>query len=184
VEILPGEGVGPFRFGLTEDELIRQLGSPDKRYRTDSGVERLQYFGPQVEFAIEPENGHRFGWAEVHHPDATLFGGRIVGERAADVVPRVTAALGEEPEREDLGSLETYFYPRSWVELHVRSGGWSRSTSRSCTTRPTSRSGPAPNYRLQRTRPAMAFLGVHRSAARARLPSEVVRPPEAFRCDG
>jgi hypothetical protein len=47
VEIRPGEGVGPFRFGLTEDELIRQLGSPDKRYRTDSGVERLQYFGPR-----------------------------------------------------------------------------------------------------------------------------------------
>jgi hypothetical protein len=45
-----------------------------------------------------------------------------VGERAADVVPRVTAALGEEPEREDLGSLETYFYPRRWVEVYVRFG--------------------------------------------------------------
>jgi len=122
VEIRPGEGIGPFRFGLTEPDLVRALGPPDKRYRTDSGVERLQYFGQRVEFAIEPENGDRFGWVEVRDPAATLFGRTVVGETAAEVVPRVSEALGEEPEREDLGSLETYFFPRGWVELQVRFG--------------------------------------------------------------
>ncbi|WP_020474760.1 hypothetical protein [Zavarzinella formosa] len=122
MEIHPGEGVGRFRFGLTEPDLVRELGTPDKRYQTDAGVERLQYFELRVEFAIEPENGHRFGWAEVRHPDATLFGERVLGEPVTAVIRRVTAGLGEAPEHETLGSLETYFYPRNWVELSVRFG--------------------------------------------------------------
>ncbi len=122
MEIRPGEGVGRCRFGLTEPELVPELGAPDRRYLTDAGVERLQYFGLRVEFAIEPENGRRFGWAEVRHPDATLFGERVLGEPAAAVVRRLTEALGEEPKHERLGSLETYFYARHWVELQVRFG--------------------------------------------------------------
>src|SRR5689334_891753 len=107
MEICPGRGVGSLLFGLTEPELVRALGPPDKRYHTDSGALRLQYFGRRLEFSIEPDNGHRFGWVEVHSPGATLFGRPAVGEPAAEVVAQVTAALGEEPEREDFGSLET-----------------------------------------------------------------------------
>jgi len=122
MEIRPGKGVGPFLFGLTELELVRSLGPPDKRYRTDSEALRLQYFGPRLEFSIEPDNGQRFGWVEVHSPDATLFGCRVVGEPIASVLSLVSESLGEEPEHEDHGSLETFFYPRNWVELQVELG--------------------------------------------------------------
>src|SRR5262249_53469847 len=118
----PARGVGSLLFGLTEPELVRALGPPDKRYRTDFGALRLQYFALRLEFSIEPENGDRFGMVEVHKPDATLFGRPVVGEPVADVLPRVTAALAESPEHEDYGSLETYFYARNWVELQVRFG--------------------------------------------------------------
>jgi hypothetical protein len=122
MEIRPGTGVGHLLFGLTEAELARALGPPDKRYRTDSKALRLQYFGPRLEFSIEPDNGDRFGWVEVHSPAATLFGHRVVGEPIALVVSLVSAALGEEPEHDDYGSLETFFYPCNWVELQVEFG--------------------------------------------------------------
>ena len=122
MEIRPGIGVGQILFGLTEPELVRVLGSPDKRYRTDSEALRLQYFGLRLEFSIEPDNGDRYGWVEVHSPEATLFGHCVVGEPIAQVFSLISEALGEEPEHEDYGSLETFFYPRNWVELQVEFG--------------------------------------------------------------
>jgi hypothetical protein len=122
MEVRPGWGVGVFRFGLTEADLAKALGSPDRRYTTDSGVLRLQYFGPRVEFAIEPENGGRFGWAEDHNPDTILFGFRVVGEEALAVVAAVSEALGEQPECEEFGWGESYFFFRNWVELSVQFG--------------------------------------------------------------
>ena len=47
---------------------------------------------------------------------------RLIGEPIVAVLPLVTAALGEEPEHENYGSLETFFYRRNWVELQVRFG--------------------------------------------------------------
>jgi hypothetical protein len=122
MEIVPGKGVGDLRFGLTEQDLIQALGPPDKAYRTESEVLRLQYFGLRLEFAIEPENGSRFGWVEVWNPEATLLGKRIVGEPSEAVVSFLTETLGEQPEAEDYDSFTTFFYPTSWVELHVRFG--------------------------------------------------------------
>src|SRR5262245_17952851 len=98
MEIVPGKGVGDLRFGLTEQELIRALGPPDKSYRTDSEVLRLQYFALRLVLAIEPENGHRFGWVEVWNPEATLLGKRIIGEPSEAVVALLTETLGENPE--------------------------------------------------------------------------------------
>jgi hypothetical protein len=122
MEIRPGKGVGQLLFGLTEAELVRALGPPDKRFRTDSEALRLQYFGPRLEFSIEPDNGYRFGWVEVHSPEATLFERQVMGEPIASVLSFVSEALGEEPEHEDYGSLETFFYPRNWVELQAEFG--------------------------------------------------------------
>jgi hypothetical protein len=122
MEIRPGKGVEQLLFGLTEPELVRALGPPDKRYLTDSGARRLQYFGPRLEFSIEPDNGGRFSWVEVQCPEATLFGCRVVGEPIGPVLSQVSESLGEEPDHDDYGSLETFFYPRNWVELQVEFG--------------------------------------------------------------
>jgi hypothetical protein len=61
MDVRPGMGIGDLLFGLTKPELVRALGPPDRQYRTDSGVLRLQYFARRTEFSIEPENSDRFG---------------------------------------------------------------------------------------------------------------------------
>jgi hypothetical protein len=122
MEIRPGKGVGPFLFGLTEAELVCALGPPDKRYQTDTDALRLQYFALRLEFSIEPNNGDRFGWVEAHSPDVTLFGRRVVGEPITSALSFFSQALAEEPEHEDYGSLETFFWACAWVELQVEFG--------------------------------------------------------------
>ena len=49
MEIRPGKcgGVGQLLFGLTEQELVRALGPPDKRYHTDSEVLLIAVFCPR-----------------------------------------------------------------------------------------------------------------------------------------
>lgn len=122
MEIRPGKGVGQLVFGLTESELIRSLGPPDKRYHTASECLRLQYFDLRLECSIEPLNGNRFGWVEVHYPEATLSGRPVVGELIATILPFVSAQLREAPKHEDYGGMETYFYSRSWVEVRAEFG--------------------------------------------------------------
>jgi hypothetical protein len=41
-----------------------------------------------------------------------------IGSGLADI----SASLKEIPEHEDYGALETFFYPRNWVELQVEFG--------------------------------------------------------------
>jgi hypothetical protein len=122
MEIRPGIGVGSFLFGLTEADLVGALGHPDKRYRTDSGALRLQYFGARLEFSIEPENEERLGWIEVHGSEPTLFGRPVVGQPIASVLSFISDSLGERPEREDYGSFESFFFRENWVELQVEFG--------------------------------------------------------------
>jgi hypothetical protein len=122
MDIHPGRGVGDLLFGLTESQLFDALGPPDRQYRTDSEVRRLQYYAHRLEFAIEPENGDRFGWVEVWNPSAIFTGRSVIGEQVLEVLPRFTQALAEEPEYGDYASFETYFFRRNWLELHVRFG--------------------------------------------------------------
>lgn len=111
-----GQGVGKIRFGQTERQTIEQLGLPDKTYQLEAAT-RLQYFDLQLELAFENERENRLGWIEIKHPDATLFQRKLMGENAETVLPVVADNIFDEPEHEDYGSLETYFYENYRLEL-------------------------------------------------------------------
>jgi hypothetical protein len=116
VEIFIGKGVGSILFGQDEQQIINQLGRPDKVYELE-GSKRLLYFDLQIEVAIEYEHENKFGWVEVKNPDATLFGQKLIGESIEKVLSVVSAAIAHTPEYEDCGSLEIYFYESLWLEL-------------------------------------------------------------------
>jgi hypothetical protein len=122
MEIHPGKGIGHIQFGLRESELIELLGSPDKRSYTDGENLRLQYFELRLEFSIEPNNDDRLGWIEVHHPEATLFGQRVIGEPIEYVRNLIETVIGEEPEYEDYYCVESVTYWENWIELRVNFG--------------------------------------------------------------
>lgn len=116
MEILIGKGIDSIRFGQVESQIIEQLGEPNKTYELEDS-KRLQYFDLQIEVSLENERENRFGWVEVKNPNATLFGQKMIGERAEKVLSVVSATITESPEHEDYGSLVTYFYESQWLEL-------------------------------------------------------------------
>lgn len=116
MEISIGKGVGSIQFGQDEQQIINQLGKPDKVYELE-GSKRLQYFDLQIAVAIECEHENKFGWVEVKNPDALLFGQKLIGECVEKVLSVISAAIADTPEYEDYGSLETYFYENQWLEL-------------------------------------------------------------------
>jgi hypothetical protein len=116
MEILLAKGLDNIRFGLTEVEVTRQWGEPDKAYLLDES-KRLQFFELQVEFSFEFEHENRLGWIEVHNPEATLFGQKLIGVRREKVLSIISSHITDEPEIDDYGHSESYFYENCWLEL-------------------------------------------------------------------
>jgi hypothetical protein len=78
LEIVPGEGVGPFQFGATESDVIAEMGEPEDRW--DSGSEsNLKY----------PSRGWTFGLDDdslrsLHISDPALEGLRLQHPKRSD----------------------------------------------------------------------------------------------------
>ncbi len=80
MEVLPSIGINNICFGVSEKQAINILGKPDKAYITDSGCKRLQFNNLQIELSFEPDNNNLLGWLEIHYPNATLFGKKLIGK--------------------------------------------------------------------------------------------------------
>lgn len=119
MEILLAKGLDNIRFGQTEDEIISQLGEPDKAYLLDES-KRLQFFELQVEFSFESEQDNRLGWIEVHSSEAVLFGQKFIGESREKVLSVVSSQIADEPEVDDYGSFECYLYEKYELELQFK----------------------------------------------------------------
>ena len=122
MEILPGIGTDVINFGVTEQEAIELLGTPDKGYTTDGDCKRLQFNKLQIELSFEPDNNNLLGWLEVHDPNAELFGKKLIGIKQSEVLKFVTNRLNEKPETEDYGSFISVTYETKWIELQFEFG--------------------------------------------------------------
>ena len=117
IEIFPGVGLSIIQFGLVKESIISLLGEPDKIFETESGCKRLQYNELMIELSIEPDNENKFGWLEVHNPNITFGGEKLIGKSKEVVLSKVTKLLNEEPSIDDYGSFESYDFEKNWVEL-------------------------------------------------------------------
>ncbi|WP_444942909.1 hypothetical protein ACJJIK_12355 [Microbulbifer sp. ZKSA006] len=122
MEVIPGIGTDIIQFGVTEAEAIALLGQPDKTYRTDEGSKRLQFNRLRLELSFEPENEDRLGWIEIHNPELSLGGRKIIGASQKSALTYVTKFLGEQPELEDFGSFVSVSYDQHWLELQIQFG--------------------------------------------------------------
>lgn len=122
MEVTPGIGTDIIRFGITEAEAIALLGEPDKTYATDEGSNRLQFNLLRIELSFEPENENRLGWIEIHNPEVSLGGRKLIGSSQQEVLGFVSGLLDEQPEIEDYGSFLSVSYDENWVELQFQFG--------------------------------------------------------------
>jgi hypothetical protein len=117
MQIEIGQGVDDIVFGMTEDDVVKALGSPDKIVVSEFGCRDLIFNLSKLVLKIEPENDVRLGWMEVHNKRA----------RWADINPwtierdalleLLTTQLDEPYELDDYGTMESYSFNESWVEL-------------------------------------------------------------------
>lgn len=124
-EIILGKGYqgdNTLWFGLKERKVIEIYGSPDKIYKVDDGARHYQYFDRRLDLQFAPEDGDRLDWIEVHHPEASLFGERLIGRPQLDVVDFVSEKIISTPEVEDYGNFETFFFEPEWLELQFEFG--------------------------------------------------------------
>ena len=117
LEITLGYGVDSILFGLTEQQAITVLGKPDKSYFTDEENKRLQFNNLLIELSFETENDYRLGWIEVHNPNVTILGHRLIGKAMSDVLSILRAGLEAEPKVDDYGSFVSVTFEEEWLEL-------------------------------------------------------------------
>ena len=122
MEILLGIGVDSIHFGMSEYEATQILGDPDKDYETDSDCRRLQFNEQRLELSFEPDNKNLLGWIEVHNPNATLFGKKLIGLEEATVLSFLNNHLNENTETNDYGSFISVSYDNQWLELQFQFG--------------------------------------------------------------
>ena len=124
MEISLGVGVGELLFGLTEARVRAILGEEDKLDETDFGCRRLQFHELMLELSFEPDNDGLLGWIEVHNPNATLYGHKLIGQPRLQVLSLLAEKLDppQLPEFEDYGSFDTAFYEGQWLELQFKFG--------------------------------------------------------------
>ena len=122
MEILPGIGTDIIYFGVSQKEAIKLLGKPDKVYLTDGDCKRIQFNKLQMELSFEPDNNNLLGWLEVHYPNATLFGKKLIGKEKNEVLNFLANKLNDEPVTEDYGSFLSVTYENQWVELQFEFG--------------------------------------------------------------
>jgi hypothetical protein len=117
-----GKGVGDIIFGLTEDDIRTAIGAPDKIDVTDLENRNLQYFALKLVLKIESSNDSRLGWIEVHNKSIVFPGCDPWSTEKSEFLKFLTSKLGEEPEMDDYGSMESYMFEEHWVELQFELG--------------------------------------------------------------
>lgn len=107
MNIEPGIGVGPVKFGMTEDELVELLGEPSiieqEEYIEDKGGWHrvLHYPHLHLNFTFDKEDGYRLGTITIEGPNVLLFDKDLFGLPKAIVISFIAGVSIEVASEED-----------------------------------------------------------------------------------
>jgi hypothetical protein len=121
MEVLIGTGLGDVRFGMREPRVIELLGEPDKTYELE-GNRRAQYFALRTELWFQHAEDGRLSWIACSHPNAEVFGERLIGKPTSEVLHFVADRIDDNIEFDDYGPFESYTFTDSWLELQFHFG--------------------------------------------------------------
>lgn len=121
--IEPATGTNLISFGVSESFATKNLGVPDKVYLNDQNACRLQYNDLKMELAFDSENQSQLNKITVYHPDAELFGRRLIGRKQNEVLQFIGKHFDNEPQLSDYGpSYSLRFSQGCLLELEFRFG--------------------------------------------------------------
>ena len=101
MNILPGIGIGSIKYGITELELIANLGKPDKVIEEDEENRELYYAEKNLFFSFCQEDGFRLGMVTISGSGYPIFKKDIFGLSLKSVKVFLAKNTSEIPEYEE-----------------------------------------------------------------------------------
>ncbi len=112
MNVEPGIGAGPIKYGITQEELITFIGNPDRidqgEYVAGKGdwYKVLWYTHKNIQFTFDVEDDYRLGLITIMGTGYPLFGGELFGLPLESVKRFIAKTTGEIARLEDWTSYE------------------------------------------------------------------------------
>ena len=124
-QIVLGTGIGPLRFGMSQDEVRALVGEPEEIEASDDDdeFEHQEWVYHEDDYLVslyfDREDDFRLSCVETDNPHMRLFGEPIVGRNLADIQALMQRNGHPEPEVETMDGGEVRLsYEQSMIDLY------------------------------------------------------------------
>lgn len=122
-EIKLGEGLGSLKFGLSMEQVKKQMGEPEEieDSTADDEFEHKvwNYWEDGYSFYFDKEDDYRLSCIETANPEITLFGKEIFGMSASEIEKMLASKGVTDPDKETLDTGETRIsYEKEMIDMY------------------------------------------------------------------
>lgn len=124
MKLKPGIGIGDVKFGMTQEEVVKILGEPD-RIRDDSEDENklyLEYNEHKLRLTIYVDEEARLGYMMCSNPALTFNEEKIIDRKIEDAYNHVFSELVQNWLQEEYDTFYSYGDEEYWITLNVEYG--------------------------------------------------------------
>lgn len=119
MKIDPKNGLAQLLFGMKTNDVVAQLGLPNRQFQDEDGNTIYLYDSHKLRLTFYADEDFRLGYAITSHADATLLGHAIIGEPITKIFEALPFSSWE---TEEFDSVTNYFNESNWLTLQVEYG--------------------------------------------------------------
>lgn len=112
-------GLANLLFGMKTNDVIAQLGLPNRQFQDEDGNTIYLYDSHKLRLTFYADEDFRLGYAITSYTDATLLGHAIIGEPITKILDDLPFSSWE---TEEFDSVTNYFNESNWLTLQVEYG--------------------------------------------------------------
>ncbi|MBN2639090.1 MAG: hypothetical protein JXR65_08380 [Bacteroidales bacterium] len=125
-EIIPQKGLGDLAFGMDMEKVVSDLGEPEEVDNFESEEEMnavlLYYWEKGVSIFFEGHTRQVVAGMETDHPDATLYGKKIIGMPQKEAIALMKANGAEEFDEEQEDGETRLSFEEQMIDFYIRDG--------------------------------------------------------------
>lgn len=117
MQIKPKFGVDQLLFGMTQTDVKKIYGNPDKQFKDEDQNIIYLYNEQKIRLTFYEDEDFRLGYIIASHPELTLFDNKILGRKVSEVQKELEKQHFKAWEKEDFDSVENHFNEDHWLIL-------------------------------------------------------------------
>ena len=122
MEIQLKKGIDDLVFGMKQSDVIAIYGQPDKTFKDDEDNVIFAYNAHRLRLTFYEDEDLRLGYLISSNADLALFGGKVIGRNASDLISDLTQKGIKSWEMEDFDFAENHFNETNWLILQSEFG--------------------------------------------------------------